>query len=629
MTPSLAQQPPVAPSVPEPRSFTSYGDVLAAAQDMWDARSLWLQGVKEALGDETLHQREMRYRSLRATWQEGISASRLPVCQRGVEHGLSLLESELLWSALSLGLEATRSGPTTIDLLNHISIEPRDRLTAFPLLTPEAPLAKGGFVILANDTEYESMTMEVLPESAILDEVLGSRVMDTGFWNLNDESELYDTLRPLYRMLDKSANAYVAYHQNNFADSSFHRRSARIRHEWLKLTETLKRHPTWSWNRPEVQSLSEREVRILFTLAATALDILPENHDIFTGRGLVSTLVRRLNAGDGYLGLLRPTSRLVREQWVRPASEETRHGPGCDQGIAVTRFELDDRAYEILKLERNSRQTVAGVELREPRITLDQLALSRDIDQSIRLTVTHARAGQGLLQEWGLADRIQYGLHPVLLFYGPPGTGKTAAAEALAHELGRPLMVADYSKIQNCYFGVTEKNIVRVFNDAQRRKAVLLWDEADAMMFDRDDAKQPSEVRDVNVILQRIERFEGVCILATNRRHRLDKALTRRISMQVEFRRPTTKSERLRIWQAMLPPQLPLDDTVDLDALAEEDLSGGEIKNVMLNAARFAAARGVADTRLTAVDFADAVRWETRSRQQHEREIGFCRASLR
>jgi SpoVK/Ycf46/Vps4 family AAA+-type ATPase len=217
----------------------------------------------------------------------------------------------------------------------------------------------------------------------------------------------------------------------------------------------------------------------------------------------------------------------------------------------------------------------------------------------------------------------------VLLFYGDPGTGKTATAEALAHELDRPLIVADYSKLENCFVGVTEKNVVRIFQEAQRRKAVLFWDEADAMLFDRDDAHRNWEVRHVNVILQQIERFEGVCILATNRRQKLDKALSRRISMQVEFRRPQTAAERLRIWNAMLPPQLPLDSGVDLGVIAQEDLSGGEIKNVLLNAARFAAARAEAHPKLTHADFEEAVRWETKARQEKREPVGFCRASLR
>jgi AAA+ superfamily predicted ATPase len=415
---------------------------------------------------------------------------------------------------------------------------------------------------------------------------------------------------------------------NRKADD-FHQRRWKADREWDKFTETIKRHPTWSWNHPEVRQLEVEEQKILVALAAHALEILPEGYNLFTGLGLASLLANSPDNVRFQYQYLQPQATLLSEQWIRPVTEDSQHYTGVDSEIAKTRFELDDRAFEVLKLERAKRQTIAGVTLRDPKITLDQLALSPSVARSIQLTVTQARAEPRLFQEWGLAERIQYGIHPVLLFYGPPGTGKTATAEALAHELCRPLIVADYSKIQNPYVGMTEKNIVRVFQEAQRRKAVLFWDEADAMLFDRDDAVRTWEVRDVNVLLQQIERFEGVCILATNRHKNLDKALARRISMQVEFRRPQTASERLRIWNAMLPPQLPLDSSVDLGVIAQEDLSGGEIKNVLLNAARFAAARGDANPKLTHADFEEAVQWETHVRKEKRDPVGFCRASLR
>ena len=185
---------------------------------------------------------------------------------------------------------------------------------------------------------------------------------------------------------------------------------------------------------------------------------------------------------------------------------------------------------------------------------------------------------------------LPYGSGVTLLFYGPPGTGKTATAEAIAHELGMPLLVADYAKIQNCWVGQTEKNISSTFRKARKHRAVLFWDEADAMFFDRDSASRAWEVRDVNVLLQEIERFEGVCILATNRKATLDKALERRITAKIEFPRPD-RLLRESIWKRLLPSGMPLAKDVDITELARKDLSGGEIKNVILNAARAACGR--------------------------------------
>ena len=97
------------------------------------------------------------------------------------------------------------------------------------------------------------------------------------------------------------------------------------------------------------------------------------------------------------------------------------------------------------------------------------------------------------------------------------------------------LLVVDYSQIQNCLLGQTEKNIARAFRDARENDAILFWDEADAMFYDRDSTSHNWEVRDVNVLLVEIERFEGICVLATNRKLTLDKALERRISLKVAF----------------------------------------------------------------------------------------------
>jgi len=222
--------------------------------------------------------------------------------------------------------------------------------------------------------------------------------------------------------------------------------------------------------------------------------------------------------------------------------------------------------------------------------------------------MTHARDAKALVEDWGLGKAIPYGRSVTLLFSGPPGVGKTASAEALANELKRPILAVDYSEVQNCYVGVTEKNIVRLFREAKSHNAVLFWDEADAMFYDRDSAMRNWEVRDVNVLLQELERFEGVCVLATNRKVSLDPALERRITLKVNFE-PPNRAERLAIWQRMIPARMPLADDMDLDLLSLAELTGGEIKNVLLNASRLALMRG-GEGPVTMNDFSAAVRME-------------------
>jgi SpoVK/Ycf46/Vps4 family AAA+-type ATPase len=228
-----------------------------------------------------------------------------------------------------------------------------------------------------------------------------------------------------------------------------------------------------------------------------------------------------------------------------------------------------------------------------------------------------------MFDEWGLAETVTYGRSPVMLFSGPPGVGKTAAAEALACELGKTLLVADYSRIQSCFVGQTEKNVVRAFREARNQDAVLFWDEADAMFYSRDSARWSWEVREVNVLLEEIERFEGMCILATNRTTALDPALQRRIAVKVLFERPD-ESQRRRIWEKLLPEKMPLAKDVNLHELSRADLVGGEIKNAILNAARLALQRG-ADGPITNADFCKAILMEQEGKWKNDgrSRIGF------
>ena len=197
-----------------------------------------------------------------------------------------------------------------------------------------------------------------------------------------------------------------------------------------------------------------------------------------------------------------------------------------------------------------------------------------------------------VLDDWGFAQGRTGRRGVRMLFYGPPGTGKTLAAEVMARALGVDLLVVDLSALVSKYIGETEKNLAAVFDVAERSRALLLFDEADALFGKRTDA-QDAHDRYANMetayLLQRLERYEGVAVLTTNLRGQLDKAFTRRFEAIVEFSEPDA-AVREALWRLHLPAAAPLAPDVNLRELAEwYAIAGAQIKNAALAAAFLAA----------------------------------------
>jgi hypothetical protein len=194
---------------------------------------------------------------------------------------------------------------------------------------------------------------------------------------------------------------------------------------------------------------------------------------------------------------------------------------------------------------------------------------------------------------WGLGGKVAVWRRVTALFAGPPGTGKTLSASLIAQALGLDLYRIDLSSVVSKYIGETEKNLDRVFRAAHRSNAILFFDEADALFGKRTDVKDAHD-RYANVetsyLLQKLESFEGLAILATNYKKNLDAAFLRRIDVVVDFPMPG-KDERRRLWRTLVPEQMPLGPDVDLDFLADRfELSGGLIMNAIQAAATRAAA---------------------------------------
>jgi SpoVK/Ycf46/Vps4 family AAA+-type ATPase len=199
--------------------------------------------------------------------------------------------------------------------------------------------------------------------------------------------------------------------------------------------------------------------------------------------------------------------------------------------------------------------------------------------------------GSTLLEDWGMAARLRPGCRA--LFHGPPGTGKTLSAALLGKRTGLEVQRVDLSLLVSKYIGETEKNLARVFEQAERQRWILFFDEADALFGKRSDTKDAHDRyanQEVAYLLQRIETFEGVAILASNLHQNLDEAFLRRFEAVVYFPPPRAE-ERLRLWREGFSTKARV--TADLERIARQhDLSGGAIINVIRRVSLAAIARG-------------------------------------
>ena len=259
-----------------------------------------------------------------------------------------------------------------------------------------------------------------------------------------------------------------------------------------------------------------------------------------------------------------------------------------DAGVAMTRPQLDMLARRI--------PTVAA---------WNDIVLP----EAERLLLQHI-AGQvaqrsKVYETWGFGQKMSRGLGMSVLFSGESGTGKTLAAEVLAHELRMNLYRIDLSAVVSKYIGETEKNLRRLFDAAESGGTILFFDEADALFGKRSEVKDSHDRYaniEINYLLQRMEAYRGLAILATNMKSALDTAFLRRLRFIVRFPFPGV-AERKAMWQNVFPAGVPK-AALDYDRLARLNITGGHIHNIALNAAFLAAAAGTGVTMPLVLDAA-------------------------
>jgi len=229
----------------------------------------------------------------------------------------------------------------------------------------------------------------------------------------------------------------------------------------------------------------------------------------------------------------------------------------------------------------------------------DDLVLPADVLSQLRAFETQVRLRWTVYEEWGFGRLAHLGYGIAALFGGPSGTGKTMAAQLLARALDIELLRVDLAGVVNKYIGETEKKLREVFDACEDSGALLFFDEADALFGMRTHVKDAHDRFaniEIDYLLQRVERFDGVAILATNRRQDLDPAFVRRLRFVIEFQMPRPE-ERLALWQRALLPGAPngeaLLDEIDWGYLSQRlNMTGAEIKGTALGAAFMARAEG-------------------------------------
>jgi SpoVK/Ycf46/Vps4 family AAA+-type ATPase len=242
----------------------------------------------------------------------------------------------------------------------------------------------------------------------------------------------------------------------------------------------------------------------------------------------------------------------------------------------IARRTLDDRAQRLT-----------------PGYTWNDIVLPEEVFRQLQDIGAQVAHRFQVYESWGFGRRLTRGRGITALFAGASGTGKTMAAEILAQELKLDLYRIDLAGVVNKYIGETEKNLRKVFDAAEQSGAILFFDEADALFGKRTEVKDSHDRYaniEVNYLLQRMEDYRGLAILATNRKAALDRAFLRRLRFLIDFPSPDA-GDRKRIWQKVFPPAAAV-EALDFNALARLDVPGGNIKSLALNAAFLAAAEG-------------------------------------
>ncbi|HUW68059.1 MAG TPA: ATP-binding protein [Candidatus Nanoarchaeia archaeon] len=257
-----------------------------------------------------------------------------------------------------------------------------------------------------------------------------------------------------------------------------------------------------------------------------------------------------------------------------------------DDNFAISLTDL----YRGCKIQSNQNLSSMAKKI-DPRYTWEEIILPTDVKEQLKEISSHVTYRGTVYSDWGFNRKLSLGKGLNIFFSGTSGTGKTMAAEIIAREVGLDIYKIDLSSMVSKYIGETEKNLQKIFREAETSNAILFFDEADALFGKRTETRDSHDRYaniEVNYLLQKMEEHEGIVILATNFKNNIDDAFLRRIHFAIEFPPPDEKS-REQIWKNIFPLDTPIEGDIDFVFLSKFKITGGNIKNIALSAAFLAA----------------------------------------
>lgn len=342
-----------------------------------------------------------------------------------------------------------------------------------------------------------------------------------------------------------------------------------------------------------------------------------------------------------------PTLRESAELW-----QEIKKGFPCSEGISVEEFagtmvmtpgqirrtflcamsfmkrdglaRIEERHLKESCGRREGRLCGKAVRV-EARYHFQDLILPAAQKKQLREICGQVKNRYHIYEKWGFSTKNAYGTGISVVFSGPPGTGKTMAAQVMAKELGLELYKVDLSAVVSKYIGETEKNLNLIFDEGRQNQAILFFDEADVLFSKRTEVRDSHDKysnMEAAFLLQKMEEYTGVAILATNYIQNMDEAFKRRLTFMIDFPFPDRESRR-QLWESMVPEKLPLGDTVDFEFLSQcFEMSGSQIKNSLVHGAFLAADSG--KEKVEMADILKAVRKELlkSGKKLTEKEMG-------